>query len=120
MTHYPLLFGCSELVEGDGFFARIAVSGRALLVDEDGELWVEGINPGGFSAKGASPGEALAEFCSAFRAVLLDIASGAGSFQELKDEVQKFFEETNVPALRDWEEAVQRVRSGQLDERFQP
>ncbi|HEX7185978.1 MAG TPA: hypothetical protein VF756_29405 [Thermoanaerobaculia bacterium] len=115
MTNYPLLFGCRELVEGKGFFARVAVSGRALLMDENGEFWVEGINPGGFSAKGANPGEALAEFCSAFRAVLLDIASGAGSFQELKDEVQKFFEETNAPALRDWEEAVQRVKSGQLD-----
>lgn len=55
MTHYPLLFARHELIEGNGFIARVAVSGRALLSEEDGEFWVEGINPGGFSAKGQSP-----------------------------------------------------------------
>ena len=115
MTQYPLLFGRRELVEGNGFVARVAVSGRALLVDEDGEFWVEGINPGGFAASGKSPSEALAEFGSAFRAVLFDIASDAGSFQDFQDEVRKFFEETNVPASREWEEAVRRVKAGQLD-----
>jgi len=115
MTQYPLLFGRRELVEGNGFVARVAVSGRALLVDENGECWIEGINPGGFAASGKSPNEALAEFGSAFRAVLFDIASDAGSFRDFHDEVKRFFEETNVPALRDWEEAVQRVKAGQLD-----
>jgi predicted RNase H-like HicB family nuclease len=115
MTQYPLLFGRRELVEGNGFVARVTVSGRALLVDENGDYWIEGINPGGFAANGRSPSEALAEFGSALRAVLFDIASDAGSFQDFHDEVQRFFEETNVPALRDWEEAVQRVKAGQLD-----
>jgi len=115
MTQYPLLFGRRELVEGNGFVARVAFSGRALLVDEDGECWVEGINPGGFAASGKSPSEALAEFGSAFRAVLLDIASDAGTFQDFRDEVQRFFEEANVPASREWEEAVRRVKAGQLD-----
>jgi hypothetical protein len=50
MPHYPLLFGRRELVEGNGFIARVIVSGRPLLTEEDGESWVEGINPGGFSA----------------------------------------------------------------------
>jgi hypothetical protein len=45
MTHYPLLFGRREKVEGNGFIARVAVAGRVLLTDEDGEFWVEGINP---------------------------------------------------------------------------
>jgi len=115
MTRYPLLFGWRELVEGDGFIARIAVSGRALLTDEDGEVWVEGINPGGFSASGKSPGEALAEFGLAFRAVLFDIASDAASFAAFREEVQRFFEETNAPALAEWEEAVRQVRAGRLD-----
>jgi hypothetical protein len=110
MTHYPLLFGRQELIEGNGFIARVAVSGRALLSDDDGAFWVEGINPGGFSARGENPSGALAEFCSAFRAILFDIASDAKSFQDFQDEVQAFFNETNAPALRDWEEAVKRVR----------
>jgi hypothetical protein len=116
MTHYPLLFGGRELVEGNGFIARVNVSGRALLALEDGgEAWVEGINPGGFAARGTSPNEALSEFYSAFRGVLFDIASDARSFQDFSNEVQRFFNETSVPALREWEEAVQRVKAGQLD-----
>lgn len=104
MTHYPLLFGRRELVEGDGFVASVVVSGRAVLTEEDGEFWVEGVTPGGFAASGKSPGEALGEFSVAFRAVLFDIAAGARNLQAFQAEVQKFFEETNVPALRDWEE----------------
>ncbi len=115
VANYPLLFGRRELVEGNGFVARVAVSGRALLVDENEECWIEGVNPGGFAATGKSPREALAELGAAFRAVLFDIASGAGSFQDFRDEVQRFFEETNAPALHDWEEAVRRVKTGQLD-----
>jgi hypothetical protein len=114
MTHYPLLFGRRELVEGNGFVARVAVSGRALMVEE-GEVWVEGINPGGFAAKGNSPSEALAAFCSPFLAILFDIASDAKDLQDFREEVQRFFEDTNRPALLEWEEAVQRVKAGQLD-----
>lgn len=113
--HLPLLFGRRELVEGNGFIARVAVSGRALLSEEGDEIWIEGINPGGFSAKGQTPGDAIAEFCSAFRAILFDIASDARSFSDFHDEVQKFFDETNTPALKDWEEAVKQVKAGQLD-----
>jgi predicted RNase H-like HicB family nuclease len=112
MTNYPLLFSRHELIEGNGFVARVAVSGRALLVDEDGEFWVEGVNPGGFSASGKSPSEALAEFCAAFQAILFDIAAEAKSFEGLQGEVRNFFEETSAPALREWEEAVLAVRAG--------
>lgn len=114
-THYPLLFGLRELVEGNGFIARVAVSGRALLSEDDGEVWLEGINPGGFAAKGQSPSEAVAEFCSAFRAVLFDIASDAASFRDFHDEVERFFHDTNTAALRDWQEAVERVRAEQIE-----
>lgn len=115
MTQYPLIFGLPELVEGNGFVARVVVSGRALMSEVEGEVWVEGINPGGFAAKGQSPSEALAEFRSAFKAVLFDIASDAMSFGDFHDEAQRFFNETNEVALKEWEEAVQRVRAGELD-----
>lgn len=115
MTRYPLLFGRHELVEGNGFIARVAVSGRALLIEEDGEVWVEGINPGGFAASGESRGEALAQFCLAFQAVLFDIASEATRFEEFREEVEKFFGDTNATALREWEEAVQQVKAGKLN-----
>ena len=114
-TNYPLLFSLRELVEGNGFIARVAVSGRALLSAAEGEVWLEGINPGGFSAKGQNPSEALAEFCSAFRAILFDIASDTRSFKDFQDEVQSFFNDTNESALRDWQEAVERVRAEQIE-----
>ena len=115
MTRYPLLFARRELVEGNGFVARVAVSGRALLTDEDGDFWAEGINPGGFAANGKSPSEALSELGSAFRAILFDIASDTESFGDFRATVQKFFDETNAPALREWEEAVQQVKAGKLN-----
>ncbi len=106
MTRCPLVFDQRELVEGDGFVARVSLSGRALLTQEGGEVWVEGVNPGGFAASGKSPAEALAEFSTAFRTILFDIASDAASFEAFREEVQRFFEETSGPALQEWEEAV--------------
>lgn len=111
MERYPILFGRHELIEGNGFIARVEVSGRALLSREDGEeFWVEGINPGGFAGKGASPGEALASFCEELRVVLFDIALETSDFDAFKAEVERFFQETNQPALLDWEAAVNDVR----------
>jgi len=112
---YPLLFGSRELVEGNGFIARVAVSGRALLSEEDGEVWMEGVTPGGFAGKGQTPSEAIAEFSSEFRAILFDIASDSQSFQDFHDEVQRFFNDTNESALRQWHEAVERVRAERIE-----
>jgi hypothetical protein len=98
MTNYPLLFGRHEKVEGDGFIARVAVAGRVLL-----------------AASGGSANEALAQFGRDFLAVLYDIASDAKSFEHFREQVEKFFNDTSAPALKEWEEAVQQVRTGQLD-----
>jgi len=116
MTHYPLLFARREKVEGNGFIARVAVSGRVLLTgEEDGEFWVEGVNPGGVAASGKSANEALAQFCQDFLAILFDIASDAKDFEGFREQVKKFFEDTSKPALQEWEEAVQQVRAGEVN-----
>ncbi len=115
MERYPILFGRRELIEGNGFVAGVDVNGRALLVkDGDEEYWVEGVNPGGFAARGASPSEALAAFCDEHRVVLFDIASEAGDFSEFKAGVERFFQETNETALQDWNAAVAEVREGKI------
>jgi hypothetical protein len=114
MERYPILFGRRELIEGNRFIASVDVSGRALLFEEDGEYWVEGVNPGGFSAKGASPSEALAAFCDEHRVVLFDIASDARDFDAFKAEVESFFHDTNESALREWDAAVAEVREGRI------
>lgn len=115
MTHYPLLFGRRELVEGNGFIARVALHGRLLLTEEGNESWVEGVNPGGVAARGDSPGQALAEFCSEYRVVLFDIAADARSFEEFKIEVERFFNDTSPTAEREWKAAVEAVRAGTVD-----
>lgn len=114
MTHYPLLFSRRELVEGNGFIAGVALHGRLLLTDEGSESWVEGINPGGIAARGVSPSEALAEFCSEYRVVLFDIAAEARSFEEFKEEVERFFNDTSPTADREWRAAVEEVRAGNV------
>lgn len=115
MTHYPILFGRRELVEGDGFIARVALQGRLLLTEGENESWVEGVNPGGIAARGDSPAEALAEFCSEYRVVLFDIAAEANSFSEFKSEVERFFNDTSPVAERDWRAALDAVRAGKVD-----
>jgi hypothetical protein len=114
MTQYPLLFDRRELIEGNGFIAGVAVSGRALLAEEQGEFWVEGVNPGGFAANGGSPGEALAAFGTELRTILFDLAADATSFEAFRAEVERFFSETSAPALAEWEEAVREVRQGHI------
>jgi hypothetical protein len=114
MTRYPILFGRRELIEGNGFIAAVLVSGRALLTEEDGEFWMEGVNPGGFAANGGSPSEALAAFCEELRVVLLDIVADAASFEQFRTEVERFFNETSEMARTEWEQAVQEVREGKV------
>ncbi|HKH44114.1 MAG TPA: hypothetical protein VKM72_05555 [Thermoanaerobaculia bacterium] len=114
MERYPILFGRRELIEGNGFIAGVEIAGRALMSNEDGEYWVEGVNPGGFASKGAGPGEALAAFCVEFRLVLFDIAMDAADFSAFKAEVEKFFHATNQVALQEWEAAVTEVREGKI------
>lgn len=115
MTRYPILFARRELIEGNGFVAGVSVSGRLLLTEEEGETWVEGVNPGGIAARGDSPSEALAEFCSEYRVVLFDIADGAPSFDAFKAEVERFFNGASPTIAEEWERAVEDVREGKVD-----
>lgn len=114
MAQYPILFNRSDLIEGNGFIARVSVAGRALLTEEADEIWVEGVNPGGFAATGESLGDALNTFCAEYLAVLFDIAGDASSIREFKEEVGRFFGETNQAASAEWDQAVQEVREGRV------
>lgn len=115
MTRYPILFARRELIEGNGFVAGVAVSGRLLLTEEEGEAWVEGVNPGGIAASGETPGQALAEFCSEYRVVLFDIAAAAPNFEDFKDEVERFFHGASSTVAAEWEMAVKDVQAGKVD-----
>ena len=115
MTKLPLLFGRSELVEGNGFLARVIVSGQALLSEEDGQFWTEGVASGGFAAAGATREASLAKFCEEFALVLFDIAAEASGFESFKEEVEQFFRGVNAEVLSEWNRAVEEVRAGHVD-----
>jgi hypothetical protein len=107
-TRYPLLFSFRDKVAGKGFLADITVHGRALAVEEDGCWWIRGVQPGGLADGGQTFLEAYAAFRDDFRAVLFDIAEEAKSFWAFKEEVDRFFAETDEEA--EWHAAVQAVR----------
>jgi len=115
MSHYPIIFGLRDTIEGNGFVAVVAVEGRALLHDEDdGDVWIEGVNPGGFAATGNSVAEALEDFRRFYRAILFDIAEDAASFEVFEDQVEVFFDASTEALERDWQQAVQAMRTGRL------
>src|SRR5262245_11297759 len=110
MTRYPLLFGFRDLVAGNGYVAGVGITnGRALLVDEGDGFWMYGVNPGGVAAGGKSLGEAQAEFRTAYKSVLFDLAAEARSFEAFKAEVERFVQETNNPTLAEWDAVRERA-----------
>ncbi len=115
MTHYPLLYGLSHLLAGNGFFARVSLSGRALLVDEGDGFWMYGVKPGAIAAGGATPGEAQAEFRQIYTSVLFDIAAEAERFEDFKAQVEQFFSLEDEATAAEWEAAVAEVRQGRVD-----
>jgi hypothetical protein len=114
MTHYPILFSRRDLVEARHFTAGVIVAGRILVSNENDEFWAEGVNPGGLAAEGTSPETALMALCASYHEVLLDIAEDEPSFDGFKKAVERFFNDTNMTALKEWEEAVLQVRAGKL------
>lgn len=111
----PLLFSYRDTVFGHGYVAEVvAVNGRALLAEENGEWWFYGVNPGGIAAFGSSPDEAHAAFRARFRDVLSDFAAAVTTFDEFRRDVERFFIETNEPTAQDWQTAVEAVRAGRV------
>jgi hypothetical protein len=120
MTHYPLLYGLNDVIAGNGFFASVSVSGRALLVDEGDGFWMYGVTPGAIAAGGSTPSEAQLEFRQIYRSVLFDIAAEAQSFDELKAQVEQFFFVTDEATAAEWDAAVIEVREGRVDADWLP
>ena len=114
MTQYPILFSRRDQIETSDYTAGVTVAGRILVTDHDGEFWAEGINPGGMAAKGSSPGEALKALCVTYHDILLDIADEEPTFDGFKKAAERFFDDTNIVALEEWDKAVVEVRAGNL------
>lgn len=116
-THYPVLFTFRDVIIGDGYVARVEASGRFVIEDKGtGEnVWIFGVNPGGLAAKGAGQMEASEAFRSSYRTVLIDLAEESIDFDAFKSQVETFYRSTCEATEQDWQEAVIRVRNGEID-----
>lgn len=115
MAAFPLLFTYRDRIVGMGFNALVTSHGRVLATEEDGEVWVYGVEPGGLAASGSDPKEALESFRQTFTNVLRDLATETRSFAEFESRVQAFFDAINEPNAERWLQAVAAVRAGQLN-----
>ena len=116
-THYPVLFTYRDVIIGAGYVAHVEASGR-FLIEEKGtgtDVWIYGVNPGGLAAKGSGQEEAAEEFRASYRTVLIDLAEESADFSAFKNQVEIFYRSTCEAAERDWQEAVARVRNGEVD-----
>jgi len=117
MKHYPLIFGPhGGLVAGNGFIAQVQIRGRCLL-EETGENFfsILGVNPGAVAGDGTNTGEAYRDFLEGIRLNVFEIADEAIDFGAFKAEVERFVGQTNGPHEALWNDAVARVRSGEVD-----
>src|SRR5690349_19897763 len=110
-TQHPLLFTFRDAISGEGFLAGITLSGRILMVEEDGKWWVYGVRPGAIAECGDSAQDALVRFRSRYKEVLFDIASEYRTFIDFKEEIERFFYEQDLDEERKWEEALTATRS---------
>ena len=116
MAGIPLLFTYRDRIVGMGFTALVHSYGRVLgVVEGEGDIGIYGVEPGALAAKGADPKEALEAFRQDFTDILRDFASEAQSFGEFEQSTQGFFSAINRPTEATWLEAVQAVRTGQID-----
>jgi hypothetical protein len=112
---YPIVFSFRDPVVCNGFVAAVAMDGCALLSEEDDqEVWVYGVQPGGLAGGGAQRAVALNEFKKGYMSVLFDIASEATSFVEFKAAVTAFFSEVNEVNQAEWTRALEAVRKNNI------
>lgn len=111
----PLLFSYRDRIVGMGFTAQVESYGRVLAIEEEGGVWIYGVEPGGLAAEGSDPKEALEAFRQTFTKVLRDFAAECGRYADFAAAVEGFFGAINHPNEQDWLDAVAAVRSGALD-----
>jgi hypothetical protein len=112
VTFFPLVFRFPDVIVGTGFVAGVIVEGRVLLTEEDGEVWMYGVIPGGVVGGGRERAAAFREFKISYLSFLFDIASGAGSYEEFATAVRGFFEQVNHRTEELWCTALTDVRAG--------
>lgn len=115
LKQHPIMITLQDTVTGDGFLARITLSGRALMRQEDdGKWWMYGVRPAGIAASGNNIDEAFLRFRARYKDILFDIAQENRSFEDFEAEVERFFAEgdSDNEDEQSWEHALTAIRSG--------
>lgn len=119
MGEYPLIFTFNEAVvvknieTNAGYFLFVNGRGNALMtMEETGGYWINGVQPGGMSEGGKTVKEALYNFKTAFRNVLLDIAGYTTNDDDFEKEATNFFSDIDKNELKSWEEARKIIKEG--------
>jgi hypothetical protein len=112
LKDHPILITLQDTISGDGFLARVTMSGRTLMRhEEDGKWWMYGVRPAALAESGCTVDEAFLRFRQAYTEVLFDIAQDSTSFDQFRTEVERFFNEGDADE-QSWEEALKSVRDG--------
>ena len=114
LKEHPILVTLQDSISGNGFLARITMSGRTLMREEDGKWWMYGVRPAGIAASGANIEEAFLRFRNSYKDILFDIAQESATFEDFATEVKRFFNEGDADNEdeQSWENALTVVRSG--------
>ncbi|MGD0012673.1 MAG: hypothetical protein ABSE93_29540 [Terriglobia bacterium] len=111
MSPHPLLFMFRDAISGDGFLAGITLSGRTLMLEEDGKWWMLGVRPGGIAECGDTAQETFLRFRNRYKEILFDMAEECRTFEVFRQEVERFFYEPDGQEERRWEDALTAIRA---------
>ncbi|HXY78881.1 MAG TPA: hypothetical protein VEH47_08710 [Candidatus Acidoferrales bacterium] len=114
---HPIIITLQDSISGNGFLARITMSGRALMRQEDGKWWMYGVRPAAIAASGDNIDEAFRHYCAAYWEILADVAHESTSFPNFKSTVKRFFEESDADNEdeRLWEAALAAIRGASCE-----
>jgi hypothetical protein len=113
LKEHPLIVTLQDSVTGNGFVARITLSGRALMrAEDDGKWWMYGVRPAGIAASGGNIEDAFLRFRGRYKDILFDIAQESASFEDFETEVERFFNEADADNEDEhlWDAAFTAVR----------
>jgi len=111
---HPIIVTVQDSISGNGFLARITMSGRTLMRrEEDGKWWMYGVRPAGIAASGENIDEVFLRFRTSYKEILIDLAQETKTFEEFEAQVKRFFEENDADNddERRWEIALASTRS---------
>jgi hypothetical protein len=111
VQEHPIMITLQDTVSGDGFLAKITLSGRTLMrKEDDGKWWMYGVRPAAIAESGHTIDEAFLRFRQAYKEVLFDVAQESKSFNEFRSEVERFFNEKDGDGEL-WEASLRTIRN---------